>query len=127
MSLLLFKSKSNLGVYLILYSLSYIAILRGMFRSANHSSLYVMTVFSITIIIGRTISSVSGAPSTTTAINSTYSLSNLSSSTLLTAQKENNNSTSAFEITDQIKALINDRLDKNNTNSAIAIGFVDQN
>ena len=35
--------------------------------------------------------------------------------------------TSTFEITDQIKALIDDRLDKNKTNAAIVIGFIDPN
>ena len=64
----------------------------------------------------------------TTIINfSTYPISNLSSSTPSLAQKEKNNLTSTFEITDKIKALINDRLDKNKTNAAIAIGFIDPN
>jgi D-alanyl-D-alanine-carboxypeptidase/D-alanyl-D-alanine-endopeptidase len=97
-----------------------------MFMSAN-PSLYLIIVFLLTIVIDPTINSVLGLPSATTIINSTYPISNLSSSTLLAAPKENNNSTSAFEITDQIKALVNDRLDKNNTNAAIAIGFVDPN
>ena len=94
--------------------------------SAN-PSLYVMTVFLIIIIISPTISSVVGSPSTTTSNSSTYPISNISSSTPSTAQRENNNLTSTFEITDQIKALINDRLDKNKTNAAIAIGFIDPN
>ena len=85
-----------------------------------------MIAFLILLIISPTISSVSGSTSTT-AINSTYPISNLSSSTPSTAQKENNNLTSTFEITDEIKALINDRLDKNKTNAAIAIGFIDPN
>lgn len=96
-----------------------------MFKSVNHSSLYMGIVFLITIVISPTISSVSGSPSAATIINSTYPLSKLSSSTLLSAQKEEINSTSTFEITDKIKTLINDRLDKNKTNSAIAIGFID--
>ena len=90
-------------------------------------SLYVMIVFLITIVISPTISSVLGSPSTTIINSSTYPISNLSSSAPSTAQKEKNNLTSTFEITDQIKSLINDRLDKNKTNAAIAIGFVDPN
>jgi D-alanyl-D-alanine-carboxypeptidase/D-alanyl-D-alanine-endopeptidase len=94
--------------------------------SAN-PSLYVMIVFLLTIVISPTISSVIGSPSTTINNSSTYPLSNLSSTTPSTAQEEKNNLTSPFEITDQIKALINDRLDKNKTNAAIAIGFIDPN
>ena len=89
-------------------------------------SLYMMIVFLIPIIVSPTISSVSGSNSTT-AINSTYPISNLSTSTPSTAQKEKNNSTSIFEITDKIKALINDSIDKNKTNAPIAIGFIDPN
>jgi D-alanyl-D-alanine-carboxypeptidase/D-alanyl-D-alanine-endopeptidase len=88
--------------------------------------LYMMIVFLIPLIISPTISSVSGSTSTT-AINSTYPISNLSSSSPSTLQKENNNLTSTFEITDEIKALINDSVDKNKTNAAIAIGFIDPN
>jgi serine-type D-Ala-D-Ala carboxypeptidase/endopeptidase len=93
----------------------------------SNQSLYVMIVFLITIVISPTISSVLGSPSTAINNPSTYSISNLSSSTPPTAQKEKNNLTSTFEITDEIKALINDRLDKNKTNAAIAIGFIDPN
>ena len=88
--------------------------------------LYIMIAFLILLIISPTISSVSGSTSTT-AINSTYPISNLSSSSPSTAQKEKNNLTSTFEITDEIKALINDSIDKNKTNAAIAIGFIDPN
>ena len=94
--------------------------------SAN-PSLYVMLAFLLTIVISPTISSVLGSPSTTINNSSTYPISNLSSSTPSTAQEEKNNLTSTFEITDQIKALINDRVDKNKTNAAIAIGFIDPN
>jgi CubicO group peptidase (beta-lactamase class C family) len=90
-------------------------------------SLYVMLAFLLTIVISPTISSVLGSPSTTINNSSTYPISNLSSSTPSTAQEEKNNLTSTFEITDQIKALINDRVDKNKTNAAIAIGFIDPN
>ena len=94
--------------------------------SAN-PSLYVMIVFLLIIVISPTISSVLGSPSTAINNSSTYPISNLASSTPSTAQEEKNNLTSTFEITDQIKALINDRLDKNKTNAAIAIGFIDPN
>jgi len=66
-------------------------------------SLYVMIVFLITIVISRTISSVSGSASTPINNSSTYPISNLSVFTPSTAQKEKNNLTSTFEITDQIK------------------------
>jgi CubicO group peptidase (beta-lactamase class C family) len=94
--------------------------------SAN-ASFYVMVVFLITIALSPPINSVLGSPSTTINNSSSYPLSNISSSTPSTAQKENKNLTSTFEITDQIKALIDDRLDKNKTNAAIVIGFIDPN
>jgi len=91
-------------------------------------SLYVMILLLITVVISPTISSVSGSPSNTTIINSSnYHIPNLSPNPSSAANKEKNNSTSTFEITDQIKALINDRLDKNKTNAAIAIGLIDPN
>lgn len=79
--------------------------------SAN-ASFYLMVVLLITVAISPTINSVLGSPSTTINNSSSYPLSNVSSSTPSTAQKENKNLTSTFEITDQIKALIDDRLDK---------------
>ncbi|TVP41867.1 serine hydrolase domain-containing protein [Candidatus Nitrosocosmicus arcticus] len=94
--------------------------------SAN-LSLYVMIVFLITVVMSPTISSVSGSPSTPNNNSSTYPISNLSASTPSTAQKIKNNLTSTFEITDQIKALIDDRLDKSKTNAAMVIGFIDPN
>jgi CubicO group peptidase (beta-lactamase class C family) len=45
----------------------------------------------------------------------------------LTTQEEPANSTSAFEITEEIKAHINALLDSNRTNAAIVIGIVDSN
>jgi serine-type D-Ala-D-Ala carboxypeptidase/endopeptidase len=51
----------------------------------------------------------------------------ISSSPLISTQEEKNNSSSTFKITDQIKALINALVDKNKTNAAIAIGFIDPN
>ena len=86
-----------------------------------------MILFLITIVISPTISSVSGSPSTTTTNSSTYPISNLPTSTPSTAQKEKNYTTSIFEITDKIKAVTNDNIDKNKTNAAIAIGFIDPN
>src|ERR671919_2375698 len=92
-----------------------------------YPSLYLI-VFLTTILISQTVSSVSGSNSTITNNSSTYPLSNLSSSTPTAATpKEKNNLTSTFEITDEIKALINERLGKNKTNAAIAIGFIDPN
>jgi D-alanyl-D-alanine-carboxypeptidase/D-alanyl-D-alanine-endopeptidase len=92
-----------------------------------YPSLYVIIVFLVTIVMSPTISSVLGSNSTTTNNSSTYPISNLSSSTPSTTPKEKNNLTLTFEITDEIKALINERLDKNKTNAAIAIGFIDPN
>ena len=86
-----------------------------------------MILFLITIVISPTISSVSGSPSTTTTNSSTYPISNLPTSTPSTVQKEKNYTTSIFEITDKIKAVTNDNIDKNKTNAAIAIGFIDPN
>lgn len=101
-------------------------------------SVNMMILFLITIVLTLTISSsVSASPSTTTLNNSsTYPISNLSSSSSssssfpsLTTEKEKNNLTSAttFEITDKLKALINDKVDSNNSNAAMAIGFIDPN
>ena len=87
--------------------------------------LFAIVVFLITIVISPTIISVLGSISTTNP--STYPISNFFSSTSSAAQKEKYNLTSSFKITDQIKALLNDLVDKNKTNAAIAIGFVDPN
>ncbi len=62
------------------------------------------------------------------SVNSTYPMSNTSTTaTNLIDQKDVNNSTSAFEITEKIKALIDERIYKNQTNAAMAVGFVDSN
>jgi serine-type D-Ala-D-Ala carboxypeptidase/endopeptidase len=88
--------------------------------------LFTLVVFLITIVVSTTISSVLGSISTTNS--STYPISNFSySSTPLVAQKQKDNSIASFKITDEIKALLNDLVDKNKTNAAIAIGFVDPN
>jgi hypothetical protein len=70
--------------------------------------LFTLTIFLVTIVTSQTISFTFGlTPST----NSSYSAS--TSSSLATLQNEkNNNLTSTFKITDQIKALLNERIDK---------------
>jgi serine-type D-Ala-D-Ala carboxypeptidase/endopeptidase len=91
-------------------------------------SSYVMILLFLTILTSPTISSVAGTPSSIIVNSSAYSAPNFASaSTPSIVQKEKNNSISPFEITDQIKALIDDRLDRNKTNAAIAIGFIDPN
>ena len=91
-------------------------------------SSYVMILLFMTIVTSPTISSVAGTPSSIIVNSSTYSTSNFASAfTPSIVQKEKNNFISPFEITDQIKALIDDRLDRNKTNAAIAIGFIDPN
>jgi len=91
-------------------------------------SLYVMILLSITVVTGPTISSVSGSTSNTTINNSSdYHIPNLSPNPSSAANEEEINSTSTFEITDKIKALIDERVDKNKTNAAMVIGFVDPN
>jgi serine-type D-Ala-D-Ala carboxypeptidase/endopeptidase len=88
--------------------------------------LFAISVFLITIVSSPTMSFVLGSPST--ANSSTNPISDFSSSSTSSAvQKEKNNPTSTFKITDQIKGLINDIVDKNKTNAAIAIGFVNPN
>jgi D-alanyl-D-alanine-carboxypeptidase/D-alanyl-D-alanine-endopeptidase len=85
-----------------------------------------MVVLLIMIVVSSTISSVLG--STSISNSSTYPISNFSSSsTTLIAQKQKNSSISSFMITDEIKALLNDMVDKNKTNAAIEIGFIDPN
>ena len=83
--------------------------------------LFAIMVFLITTVTSPTIASALASSSTTNSSN------NPVSSSLISSQKEKDNSTSTFKITDQIKALINERVDKNKTNAAIAIGFIDPN
>jgi serine-type D-Ala-D-Ala carboxypeptidase/endopeptidase len=93
-------------------------------------STYMMILFLITIVLSPTISSsVSASPSTTINNSSTYPISNSSSFTSLITEKEKNNLTSptTFEITDNLKALIKDKIDSNKSNAAMAIGFIDPN
>ena len=91
------------------------------------SIIFATVIFLITIVSNPTIDSVLGSPYA--ANSSTYPISNSSSSsyTPSTTYEEKNDSKSTFKITDQIKALINDLIDKNKTNAAIEIGFVNPN
>lgn len=75
------------------------------------------------ILTNPTIASALASPSPTTNSSNGSAVSSFISST----QKEKYNSTSTFEITDKIKALIDERVDKNKTNAAMVIGFVDPN
>jgi CubicO group peptidase (beta-lactamase class C family) len=93
------------------------------YGSKRLSLLFSTSILLITIVSSPTITSVLGSPSTTNSTPSTTSFSSILSS----AQKEKDNLTTTFKITNQIKALINDLIDKNKTNAAIAIGFVDPN
>ncbi|HXT83428.1 MAG TPA: hypothetical protein VN704_03720, partial [Verrucomicrobiae bacterium] len=74
--------------------------------------LFAISLFLITIV-------------TISAINWVLGLS--SSSLLPLAKKEKENSTAPFKITDQINVILNNLVDKNKTNGAFAIGFVDPN
>jgi serine-type D-Ala-D-Ala carboxypeptidase/endopeptidase len=79
----------------------------------------------IIVISSSIINSVLASPSLPTANN--LSIQPTLSSILMSAQEEKNKSSLAFKITDQLKTLINALVDKNNTNAAIAIGFIDPN
>jgi serine-type D-Ala-D-Ala carboxypeptidase/endopeptidase len=83
------------------------------------SLLFAISVFLITIVASPTIGSVSGLPYTTNSASISFPISS--------TQKEKDNLTTTFKITNQIKALINDLVDKNKTNAAIEIGFIDPN
>ena len=87
-------------------------------------SSFVIIILCIIIIASPTITSVLASPPLP-ATN--LSIQPISSSALISAQEEENNSSSTFKITDQIKRLINALVDKNKTNAAIAIGFIDRN
>ena len=78
-------------------------------------------VFLITTVTNPTMASALASSSTINSSN------NSASSPLISSQKEKDNTTSGFKITDQIKALINELVDKNKTKAAIAIGFIDPN
>ena len=94
----------------------------------NHYSRRLPTLFAInillmTILTNPSIASALASPSPTTNSSNDSALSSAVSST----HKEKYNLTSKFEITDQIKALIDERVDRNKTNAAMVIGFVDPN
>jgi serine-type D-Ala-D-Ala carboxypeptidase/endopeptidase len=94
----------------------------------NHHSKKLPTLFAISILFmailtNPTIASAIGSPSPTTNSPNGSALPSFISLT----QKEKYNSTSTFEITDKIKALIDERVDKNKTNAAMVVGFVDAN
>lgn len=94
----------------------------------NHHSKKLPTLFAISILFmailtNPTIASAIGSPSPTTNSPNGSTLPSFISLT----QKEKYNSTSTFEITDKIKALIDERVDKNKTNAAMVVGFVDSN
>src|SRR6476660_863558 len=94
------------------------------------TSAFVIIIFFMIIIASPTINSVLASPSLPTT-NNLYIQSTSSpifSSTEQEKEKqEKNDSGSTFKITDQIKALINALVDKNKTNAAIALGFIDPN
>ena len=83
------------------------------YNSKKLSLLFAISLFLITIV-------------TISAINSVLGLTS-SSSLLPLAKKEKENSTVPFKITDQINVLLNNLVDKNKTNGAFAIGFIDPN
>jgi serine-type D-Ala-D-Ala carboxypeptidase/endopeptidase len=92
----------------------------------NHNSKKLPVIFAISILFmailtNPTIASAIASPSPTTNSSDGSALTSAVSST----QKEKYNSTSTFEITDKIKAIIDERVDKNNTNAAMVVGFVD--
>jgi len=78
------------------------------------TSSFVIVILFVMIIVSPITTSVVASPSP-------------SPSVLIFAKEEKNDSSSTFKITDQIKALINTLVDKNNTNTAIAIGLIDRN
>jgi len=85
-------------------------------------NLFVIVAFLIIIVTSPTLASALASPYTINSSN------NPLPSSIISSQKEKDNSTSStFKITDQIKALINERVDKNKTNAAIAIGLIDPN
>ena len=84
----------------------------------------VTIILFIIIIASPGLTSVLASPPLPTT---NLSVQPISSSALISAQKVKNNSSSTFKITGQIKAMINGLVDKNKTNVAIAIGFVDPN
>jgi serine-type D-Ala-D-Ala carboxypeptidase/endopeptidase len=94
-------------------------------RKKKPTSAFVIIILFVIVISSSTINSVLAShylPS-----DNNWSNQPTLSSILMSAQEEKNNSSSAFKITDQLKTLINALVDKNKTNAAIAIGFIDPN
>ena len=77
----------------------------------------------MTILTNPTIASALTSPSPATNSSNDSALSSAVSST----HKEKYNLTSTFEITNQIKSLIDERVDRNKTNAAMVIGLIDPN
>lgn len=94
----------------------------------NHYSKRLLTLFAISILLMALLTN-PAIPSALASPSPTINSSNDSalSSTVSSTHKEKYNLTSPFEITNQIKALIDERVDKNKTNAAMVIGFVDPN
>jgi serine-type D-Ala-D-Ala carboxypeptidase/endopeptidase len=86
---------------------------------------FVIIILFIIIIASPAITSVLASPPVPTTNLSIQPIS--LSSALISTQEEKDNSSSTFKITDQIKAFVNALVDKNNTNAAIVIGFIDPN
>jgi serine-type D-Ala-D-Ala carboxypeptidase/endopeptidase len=91
------------------------------------SSLFMIVLLLIAVISSPATSSMSTSAYAST-VNSTYPIFNTSTTTTnLIDQKDKNNSILEFEITDQIKSLIDERVDRNKTNAAMVIGLIDPN
>ncbi len=88
------------------------------------ASSFLIIILLIIITASFTIAPVLASPPFPTT---NLSIHPISSSALISAQDESSNLSSTFKITDQIKALINVLVDKNKTNAAIAVGFIDPN
>ena len=89
------------------------------------SSLFTIILLLIIVVASHATSSMS-TPSIISSANSTSAISMMSTpSANLIDQKNKNNSSLEFEITDKIKDLIKDHVDGNKTNAAVVIGFVD--
>lgn len=95
------------------------------------NSLFMIILLLIFVVVSSHSTSSVSIQTYASSVNSTHPVFNTSTTTItatnLINQKDKNISTLEFEITAQIKALIAERVDKNKTNSAMAIGFVDPN
>ena len=89
--------------------------------------LFPFAAFLAIIISSHTLSSVSGFTPASYNYSSTFSSPASNSSLPFTQNETNNASSSSFKITEQLKSLLNERVDKNKTNAAIAIGLVNPN